>query len=139
HHVDARLETRAGVLERDFGSGEVDHHVGVAENVLEGEVELRVHAAHQRQVVGALDGLADGLAHAPGRAADGHVDHGRGRYRARAANAARTRSRSWGLSTDGPWGGTSNECTWTPASIHWSCSSRSARSSGLGGRSCSDS
>ena len=63
------------MAERGLGRGEVDDDVGVAEHLGELDPERRVGPAGQLHVLGALDRLADGLAHPPGGAGDGDPDH----------------------------------------------------------------
>ena len=76
--------------QRLVGLREVDEHVGVAEHVGDARAQRRVGAPGQLHVVGALDGGADGLPHAPGRAGDGDAD----RAHAAAARAARAPRRT---------------------------------------------
>ena len=82
------------LAERGVGDGEVDDDVGLAEHLGQLDPERRVGPAGQLHVLGALDRLADRLAHAPGGAGDRDPDHAATRLSLTGASAARKRSSS---------------------------------------------
>ena len=76
------------------GVREVDDDVGVAEHVGQLDAERRVGPRRQLHVLGALDRLADGLAHPPGGAGDDDPDHAATSSSLTGASALRKQSSS---------------------------------------------
>ena len=72
------------------GDREVDQHVGpaVGQRLASAQVQRRIGPGHQLHVVGAVDRLADGLAHPPGRARDRDADRRAGRRAAIGGSAS---------------------------------------------------
>src|ERR671931_551627 len=63
HAVDARIDARDGIVDRGLRRAEVDHDVGVTEQIWEHGVEPRVGASGEEGIVSLRDRLADGLPH----------------------------------------------------------------------------
>ena len=95
HRVHAGAHALADVCRRGVRRREVHDHVAVPQHVAQRHLERRIGTAHQLHVVGTLDRLADGLAHAARSAGDADPDHA-------AASASLTealaslKSSSWG-------------------------------------------